>query len=421
MRFTMCSHFFILAAALGVAHLVLPVESLESPSATPNASLLSTPRADSATTTDIASTTVIASSSTWPLDRSIYVLRNRSVHSVVACSDNVRFVLGAVGSRALCGRRTDSTNITVTPTELLDVSSSGHAVIFSVVQSANLTPTIGNQLWWTAVSKHMTIARGACALRDVDACCIDEWASMITIRAASDRSTVFADSQVDDCVAGSCVTVHDTVSHTADNVSSPSFDLLARTTLTLAKLKAIQRANNVFTLYSNLTTVDISVGGELEYTVGRLTWPLSTSHWVDDLNTSAFLPMLFLTATHVPNTNSVPTSCTNPSVNAQLRVITALATAMAFFGFFLMGTGQHFRWWICVLLSSAYWSSALWISWSVSVVGGVLLLLAGVCRGAVLLFGDSSRHNKKPRTVGAAPAHLPPPAAAASVTPPQVR
>jgi hypothetical protein len=222
-------------------------------------------------------------------------------------------------------------------------------------------------------------------------------------------------------VAGSCVTVHDTVSHTADNVSSPSFDLLARTTLTVAKLKAIQRANNVFTLYSNLTTVDISVGGELEYTVGRLTWPLSTSHWVDDLNTSAFLPMLFLTATHVPNTNSVPTSCTNPSVNAQLRVITALATAMAFFGFFLMGTGQHFRWWICVLLSSAYWSSALWISWSVSVVGGVLLLLAGVCRGAVLLFGDSSRHNKKPRTVGAAPAHLPPPPAAASVTPPQVR
>jgi hypothetical protein len=176
-------------------------------------------------------------------------------------------------------------------------------------------------------------------------------------------------------------------SHTADNFCSPAFDLLARTTLTVVDLNVMQRANNFFTLQSNLTTVtvDTSVSGELAYTVGR---PLSTSHWIDQFYTSAFSPMLLLAATRSPKANFLPTSCTIPFVNTQLSVITVLATAMAFFGLFLMAMDQHFRWCICALLSMAYWSSALWIAWSVSSVGGELLLLAGVCRGAVLLFGD---------------------------------
>jgi len=102
----------------------------------------------------------------------------------------------------------------------------------------------------------------------------------------------------------------------------------------------------------------------------------------------------FVTTTHVEWTDS---ACAlfnlyaNTSASCQPNdVVTVLATATALFSVFLLATDQHFPVPICVMLSSAYWGSVLWIAWGVSLVVGVTLAMAGVvCRNAVLLFPET--------------------------------
>jgi hypothetical protein len=379
MRVTMCSHLFILAAAVGVARLVLPVESLESPSATPNASLLSTPRADNTTTNDIASTTDTSSTCTvWPLVPFVPEPRNRGFNSADASGDTAT-ILGStcVGPPALydqCASFSECSFYELLVFKCTNVSSSACAVRSLVVQYFGFDPTVINQLCQTTVTEHMT------------ACCTDDLCDVYPceINASSDEDggssspsssppffqlnskTILADSHVNDC----------TIGPTFHTVSYPTIYAIDRTTLSVAESNVWHRANNISTHHSSSSSVDI-IRSVLECR--------------DEDHAGAYSTVSFVTTTHVEWTDS---ACAlfnlyaNTSASCQPNdVVTVLATATALFSVFLLATDQHFPVSICVMLSLANWSSALWITWGVSlVVGGALIVLAGACHGSLLLF-----------------------------------
>eukprot|EP00038_Savillea_parva_P004881 m.144555 g.144555 ORF g.144555 m.144555 type:complete len:568 (+) comp11602_c0_seq4:892-2595(+) len=385
MRVAMCSHLFILAAAVGVARLVLPVESLESPSATPNASLLSTPRADSATTTDIASTTDTTSTCpVWPLVPSVPEPRNRGFNSADASGD-IATILGStcVGPPALydqCASFSEGSFYELLVGNSTNVPPSARATVrskSSVVLGVGLAPTVGNQLCLASVSEHM-IACCTDDLCDVYPCDINAssndddgtssiWSSPPFFQLNS--TAILADSHVIDCTmdcmlsVGSCPTTH------AND----------RTTLSVAESNIWHRAYNIPIHHSRSNSVDIIRGD-----------PESR----DEDHAGAYSTVSFVTTTHVEWTDS---ACAlfnlyaNTSASCQPNnVVTVLATATALFSVFLLATDQHFPVPICVMLSLGYWRSVLWIAWGVSLVVGVTLVMAGVvCRNTVLLFPET--------------------------------
>jgi hypothetical protein len=380
MRVTMCSHLFILAAALGVAHLVLPVESLEAPSATPNASLLSTPRADNATTNDIASTTDTTSTCpVCPLVPSVPEPRNRGFNSADASGDTAT-ILGStcVGPPALydqCASFSECSFYELLVFKCTNVSSSACAVRSLVVQYFGFDPTVDNQLCQTSVTEHMI----ACCLcdvypRDINASSNDDdgmtslWSSPPIFQLNS--KTILADRHMNDCTmdcmpsVGSCPTTH------AND----------RTTLSVAESNIWHQTNNISTHHSRSNSVDIIIRGDPESR--------------DEDHAGAYSTVRFVTTTYAGWTDSacsLSNLCANTSASCQPNdVVTVLATATALFSVFLLATDQHFPVPICVMLSLAYWSSVLWIAWGVSLVVGVTLVMAGVvCRNTVLLFPET--------------------------------
>jgi len=405
MRVTMCSHLFILAAALGVAHLVLPVESLDAPSATPNASLLSTPRADNATNTDIASTTVITSNSPRPRDRQLHELRNRFVNLVDASGDTATIIGSTcVGPPALsdrCASFSDRSFYELV-VNCTNVPPSACTIRSSVVLGVGLTPTVGDQPCLTAVDEHMT----ACCTddlcdvypRDINASSNDDdgssslWSSPPF--SLPNSTTILADSHVNDC----------TIDPTFHTVSYPTIYAIDGTTLSVAESNIWHHANNMSTHHSSSSSVDI-IRGVLECR--------------DEDHAGAYSTVNFVTTTHAGWTDS---ACALFNLNANTTascqpndVVTVLATATAVFSVFLLATDQHFPVPICVMLSLAYWSSALWVVWGVSVVSGGTLILVGVfCRSTALLFG-----RKKRRTDSGPPA-TPAPLEVSPVAPPPI-
>jgi hypothetical protein len=377
MRVTMCSHLFILAAAVGVARLVLPVESLESPSATPNASLLSTPRANRATTIAIASTTDTTSTCpAVPLVPLVPKPRNRGFNSADASGDTAT-ILGStcVGPPVLsdqCASFSDRSFYKVLVGNCTNVPPSARATVrskSSVVLGVGLAPTVGNQLCLATVSEHM------------NACCTDDLCDVYPcdINVSSDdddddgssslwssppffqpnSTTILADSYVNDCTmdcmlsVGSCPTTH------AND----------RTTLSVAESNIWHHPNNIPTHPSSSSSVDI----------------------IHDNHAVSYSTVSFVTTTHAGWTDSacsLSNLCANTSVSCQPNdVVTVLATATALFSVFLLATDQHFSVPICVMLSLAYWSSALWITWGVSlVVGGTLIVVAIFLRRSIVLF-----------------------------------
>jgi hypothetical protein len=381
MRVTMCSHLFILAAAVGVAHLVLPAESLEAPSSTPNASLLSTPRADNATTTDIASTTDTSSTCpVWPLVPSVPELRNRGFNSVDASGDTAT-ILGStcVGPPVLydqCASLFDCSFYELLVFNCTNIPPSTRAAVrSSVVLGVGLASTVGNQLCLASVSEHM-IACCTDDLCDVYPCDINAsskdddgssslWSSPPFFQLNS--TTILADSHVNDCTmdcmlsVGSCPTTH------AND----------RTTLSVAESNIWHRANNIPTHHSSSSSVDIIIRGDPESR--------------DDVHPGTYSTVRFVTTTHAGWTDSacsLSNLCANTSASCQPNdVVTVLATATALFSVFLLATDQHFPVPICVMMSLAYWRSALWIAWGVSlVVGGTLIVVAITLRRSIVLF-----------------------------------
>jgi hypothetical protein len=379
MRVTMCSQFFILAAALGVVHLVLPVDASGPPSTTLNASLLSAPRVNRATTTDIPSTPDTSSTCpVWPLVPFVPEPRNRGFNSADASGDTAT-ILGStcVGPPALydqCASFSECSFCELLVFKCTNVSSSACAVRSLVVQYFGFDPTVINQLCQTTVTEHMT------------ACCTDDLCDVYPceINASSDEDggssspsnsppffqlnskTILADSHVNDCTIGPMF-------HT---VSYPTIYAIDRTTLSVAESNIWHRANNMSTRHSSSSSVDI-IRGVLKCR--------------DEDHAGAYLTVSFVTTTHVEWTDS---ACAlfnlyaNTTASCQPNdVVTVLATATALFSVFLLATDQHFPVPICVMLSLAYWSSALWIGWGVSlVVGGTLIVVAITLRRSIVLF-----------------------------------
>jgi hypothetical protein len=376
----MCSHLFILAAALGVAHLVLPVESLEAPSATPNASLLSTPRADNATTNDIASTTDTSSTCpVCPLVPSVPEPRNRGFNSADASGD-IATILGStcVGPPALydqCASFSECSFYELLVFKCTNVSSSACDVRSLVVQYFGFDPTVDNQLCQTSVTEHMT------------ACCTDDLCDVYPceINASSDEDggssspsnsppffqlnskTILADSHVTDCTMDCMLSVG----------SCPATHANDRTTLSVAESKMWHRANNISTHHSSSSSVDFIIRGDLECR--------------DDDHAGTYSTVSCVTTTHAGWTDSacrLSNLFANTSASCQPNdVVTVLATATALFSVFLLATDQHFPVPICVMLSLTCWSSALWIAWGVSLfVGGTLMVLVITLRRSIVLF-----------------------------------
>jgi len=187
--------------------------------------------------------------------------------------------------------------------------------------------------------------------------------------------------------------------------SCPATHANDRTTLSVAESKMWHRANNICTHHSSSSSVDIIIHSDLECR--------------DDDHAGTYSTLSCVTTTHAGWTDSACTlsslfANTSPSCRPN-DVVTVLATATAVFSVFLLATDQHFPVPICVMLSLAYWSSALWVVWGVSVVSGGTLILVGVfCRSTALLFGT-----KKRRTDSGPPA-TPAPLEVSPVAPPPI-
>jgi hypothetical protein len=393
MRVTMCSQFFILAAALGVVHLVLPVDASGPPSTTLNASLLSAPRANRATTIDIASTTDTTSTCpAVPLVPLVPEPRNRGFNSADASGDTAT-ILGStcVGPPVLsdqCASFSDRSFYKLLVGNCTNVPPSARATVrskLSVVLGVGLAPTVGNQLCLASVSEHM-IACCTDDLCDVYPCDINAssndddgtsslWSSPPFFQLNS--TAILADSHVNDCTMDCMLSVG----------SCPTVYTIDRTALSVAESNIWHRAYNIPTHHSSLSSVDITIRGDPESR--------------DEDHAGAYSTVSSVTTTHVEWTDS---ACAlfnlyaNTSASCQPNdVVTVLATATALFSVFLLATDQHFPVPICVMLSLAYWSSALWIAWGVSAIsGGILIIVVLVCRETVLLFGDRNEVHAPP-------------------------